>query len=156
MGHEERTLYLKSVTLKYTKREPDQCHNSDTQDDVACAHVRTGLCVRTGLRVCSRHSPVLAPANLPAEPLLSCPQQTPIPPALAMAVKRELGANDTLHHACNRGGVRVRALGRTPPPQKKEHYGLNCRTLLHMHTRTCVCGALVDLCAAPPNKASDP
>ena len=32
----------------------------------------------------------------------------------------------------------------------EEHYGLNCRTLLHMHTRTCVIGALVDLCAGPP------
>ena len=25
-----------------------------------------------------------------------------------------------------------------------------CRTLLHTHTRTCVCGALCGLCAAPP------
>ena len=26
----------------------------------------------------------------------------------------------------------------------------NCRKLLHMHTRTCMCGALYDLLAPPP------
>ena len=32
--------------------------------------------------------------------------------------------------------------------RERKHDDWNCRTLLHMHTRTCVCGALVDLCAA--------
>ena len=30
----------------------------------------------------------------------------------------------------------------------EESHGLNCRTLLHMRTRTCMCGALCDLRAA--------
>ena len=38
---------------------------------------------------------------------------------------------------------------RPPPPNYEDSYGMNCRPVLHMHTRTCACGALVDLCAAP-------
>ena len=30
----------------------------------------------------------------------------------------------------------------TPPPPREPKYQWNCRTLLHMHTRTCMCGAL--------------
>ena len=37
--------------------------------------------------------------------------------------------------------------------RERKHDDWNCRTLLHMHTRTCVCGALVDLCAAPAPQA---
>ena len=46
-----------------------------------------------------------------------------------------------------------------PPPtatKQGKRFGMykksqkTCRTLLHMHTRTCMCGALCDLLAAPP------
>ena len=35
-------------------------------------------------------------------------------------------------------------------PMFVRSYFWNCRTLLRMHTSTCMCGALFDLRAAPP------